>query len=160
VTRGCSVEGCTRSHAARGYCKMHHQRLMRSGSVDAPLTPVERFWARVQPVESGCWLWTGPIDRAGYGRTGSGPPLAHRFAWQQIRGALPELELDHLCRVRACVNPDHLEPVTRAVNNQRAALAKETCKQGHPWTAASTLHSGGQRRCRVCMARSHADGAA
>lgn len=87
---------------------------------------VEYFWKRVDKQEGGCWLWTGTIRPDGYGviyiaskalrfRTS-----AHRYSYQLIKGAIPEgLELDHLCRVRKCCNPDHLEAVTHAENLRR-----------------------------------------
>lgn len=87
-----------------------------------------RFFAKVNKSEA-CWLWTG-AKAGGYGLffTGSyllnGTPYsmyAHRWLWEEIHGKVPEKqELDHLCRNRACVNPDHLEPVNRKENGQRA----------------------------------------
>lgn len=70
---------------------------------------------------NGCWLWKLRRDRGGYGRTkvscGGNNGLAHRVSYQQSVGTIPAgLDLDHLCRVRACINPEHLEPVTRQVN--------------------------------------------
>lgn len=87
--------------------------------------------------EAGCWIWQRSLDRAGYGvfgRPSRYDPgrrvyLAHRWVYEEMIGPIPEgLELDHLCRVPACVNPDHLEPVTRAENVQRGAVAKITAE--------------------------------
>jgi DNA-binding XRE family transcriptional regulator len=69
-----------------------------------------------------CHIWTGSLNHAGYGRAWGGQ--AHRVAWERANGPVPEgLELDHLCRVRACVNPDHLEPVSRQENMRRSSIA-------------------------------------
>jgi HNH endonuclease len=85
-------------------------------------TEAERFWAKVDKTES-CWLWTGALAK-GYGQFGGTRKQriqAHRWAYQELVGSIPEgLELDHLCRVRRCVNPAHLEPVTHSVNIMRS----------------------------------------
>lgn len=91
--------------------------------------PVERFWTwvRKDPDPSGCWHWTGYLDGDGYGRfkLAGTPRVAHRFAYAITRAPVPDdMEVDHLCRVRDCVNPDHLEPVTHAVNTERAVQAR------------------------------------
>lgn len=119
-----------------------------------------------------CWLWTAAIDDKGYGSfTKPGERQkrlkAHRFAYEMLRGPIPAgLELDHLCRVRNCVNPDHLEPVTHAVNMQRSphlptagnpgpAAAwqrnKTHCAKGHPYDETNTgRRPNGHRYCRAC----------
>lgn len=107
-----------------------------------------------------CRLWTG-YTRKGYGRLGIDGKLfqAHRVAYELANGPIPEgLELDHLCRNRACINPDHLEPVTGRENIMRgeaipARNARKTeCKNGHPFTVENTYlrPSGGNRECRTC----------
>lgn len=82
---------------------------------------------------------------------------AYRFAYEFLVGPIPDgLELDHLCRVRLCVNPAHLEPVTHAENNKRAGVAKTHCKWGHPYNEANTYRRRdrpGNRQCRVCARR-------
>jgi len=84
------------------------------------VTVRERFDAKYRIDESGCWLWTASLNAGGYGQFASGSigtRLAHRWRWEMENGPVPEgLELDHLCRVRHCVNPAHLEPVTRREN--------------------------------------------
>ena len=121
-----------------------------------------KFLQRIQFDESGCWLWTGIIDKpGGYGRfTFWGRlRLAHRVAYEHWIGKIPMgLQIDHLCRVRNCVNPDHLEAVTQRENLMRgigitAVLARAThCKRGHPFDEANTtLDANGKRRCRECL---------
>jgi hypothetical protein len=130
---------------------------------------LERHIERVP--ESGCWLWTGSIFPNGYGRTrvkscGRRQLLAHRVVYEAKVGPIPKgLDLDHLCRVRCCVNPSHLEPVTRKVNLERGgviaalnamAAAKNRaafCARGHPMTQENTYvyPSGRHRACRECM---------
>jgi hypothetical protein len=110
---------------------------------------------------SGCWLWTGAL-RDGYGSytsydAGRVPMRktsnAHRVVYEEFVGPIPAgLQLDHKCRVRCCVNPDHLEPVTQRENILRgegvaAVRAKQmTCKRGHP-----LAWDGWQRRCLPCV---------
>lgn len=121
----------------------------------------------VQPEpNTGCWLWTGAIVRRGYGvvRRGGRTLKAHRYIYQLLRGPIPSgLEIDHLCRVTSCVNPDHLEPVTKAENLRRGNslsavnARKVTCVRGHPFTDENTrIYPNGSRVCRTCLrARAH-----
>jgi hypothetical protein len=119
--------------------------------------------ARIVRDELGCWLWTGNLNAQGYG-TGTywryGKQLAHRLVWMVLRGTMPTgLEPDHLCRVRRCVNPDHLEWVTHRENILRgeapaARHARVThCPRGHEYTPANTSMDGGSRMCRECNRR-------
>ena len=120
-----------------------------------------RFWAKVDkggPLWQGtpCWLWTAWVDRYGYGRFNLSKGVAvaaHRFAYELLGLEIPlGLTLDHLCRNRPCVNPQHMEPVTNRENILRgvglAALnaAKSCCPKGHPYFVSSD----GKRRCRTC----------
>lgn len=120
---------------------------------------VERFWAKVQK-SAGCWLWTASKNTHGYGQHAVGGHLlrAHRVAYELTVGAIPDgLTLDHLCRVRACVNPAHLEPVSMGENVRRgigptAKNATAThCPSGHHYDATNTYRDPrGSRRCRLC----------
>lgn len=88
-----------------------------------PAAPAARFWRHVQKSERGCWLWVGSTVRGGYGQfrlDASARIHAHRYAYELMVGQIPDgYEIDHLCRVRACVNPTHLEAVTLRENRQR-----------------------------------------
>jgi hypothetical protein len=109
---------------------------------------------RVEVTDSGCWEWQGYLDRDGYGHDGKGG--AHRSAYVAKFGPVPPgMQLDHLCRNRRCVNPDHLEPVTHRENQRRGIHGMKTvCKNGHPYDEANTYYrppaANGQRDCRKC----------
>lgn len=119
----------------------------------------ERLWSKVKKTE-GCWTWTASIGSGGYGqmRLGTKTVRAHRLAYELVVGPIPEgLVIDHLCRNRACVRPDHLEPVTARENTLRgetlaaANVLKTHCAKGHEYTEANTVKQGdGKRRCREC----------
>jgi hypothetical protein len=126
-------------------------------------TPAERLWSKVDKRgPDDCWDWTSPARLAnGYGiiwdRTAQRAIVAHRFAYQLFVGAIPEgMELDHLCRNRLCVNPAHLEPVTRRENQLRGYSVSGTnarkthCDHGHPFDDANTYDWRGHRYCRTC----------
>jgi hypothetical protein len=130
----CAVNDCTAPVLARGWCVRHYQRWRKYGDptfikTGRGLGDTERFWLRVGPHDEAgaCWLWHGTTSR-GYGyfesyASGSRVRMtAHRFAYEAFVGPIPVgLELDHLCRIRNCVNPAHMEPVTHAENMARTA---------------------------------------
>lgn len=103
---------------------------------------------------NGCLLWMGQVNQNGYGRIRIGTRKfgAHRVSFETFVGPIPEgLVLDHLCRVRNCINPLHLEPVTQVENVRRGAQATRThCLRGHPFDAANTYTYRGSRQCRAC----------
>lgn len=101
---------------------------------------------RIVVTDAGCWEWTGQRTAAGYGQYRRN--YTHRLSYEQHVGAIPEgLEIDHLCRNRACCNPDHLEPVTHAENMRRGSFGMRThCPRGHAYDAASK----GGRYCTTC----------
>lgn len=134
-------------------------------------TPSERFMSMVAKCPNrGCWLWTG-AKKQGYGYFYDGSRAndrgpnhrAHRWIYEHLVGPIPDgLQLDHLCRVRHCVNPAHLEPVTAGENIRRgltgAALAARRlamthCLNGHPYSPDNTAsRRNGWRKCLTCEA--------
>lgn len=122
-------------------------------------TTEDRFWAKVD-TSGECWLWTAATHHDGYGtfwvREDQQLRRAHRYAYELLVGPIPDgLDLDHLCRVRACVNPAHLEPVTRSENVRRGAGGvlqppRTHCKHGHEFTQENTYENRGKRFCRQC----------
>lgn len=141
--------------------------------------PVEvRFWEKVEKTDvcatglcpTGCWLWRAATHQKGYGqfwtgsrKDGSGQmSQAHIWSWEQANGSVPDgLELDHKCRVRNCVNPEHLEPVTHRVNVLRGqstaaqAARRNSCPKGHEYTSSNTYFDGTKRVCRKCRQQSY-----
>ena len=134
----------------------------------------ERFYRYVMPEPmTGCWLWIGAGNENGYGLFGIPSDTrnasrrfwklikAHRYSYQLHKGEIPEgMDLDHLCRLRCCVNPNHLEAVTRKENLNRGMgvlrYGKIThCPKGHEYTEDNTRievskEGWRQRRCRQC----------
>jgi HNH endonuclease len=113
-----------------------------------PLSAAERFWTKVEKTET-CWLWLASTDRDGYGRFGR--TLAHRMAYELTVGPIPrELQIDHVCRVKRCVRPSHLEPVTSQENRRRFTVLITHCPRGHPYDEENTYRHRGYRFCRAC----------
>ncbi len=117
----------------------------------------QRFWSKVNKTET-CWLWMASSDHKGYGqfRLDGKNRKAHRVAYELLIGPIPDgLQIDHLCRVRHCVNPAHLEAVTCQENirrGQTGAWGRATthCPLGHPYDEANTYTWHGMRNCRTC----------
>lgn len=111
----------------------------------------DRFWAKVTKSDT-CWLWTAAVDKSGYGRMHylTGSEYAHRISYLLHKGAIPPKKvIDHKCRVRSCVNPEHLQILTRAENSSQGnkGKGKDICKRGHDLTnpdnvSFSTRRSG------------------
>jgi len=167
----CSVDGCQGQVSSRGWCMKHYTRWRHWGSPaggprNRGLSPIEKFWARVEKTET-CWLWTGRLNKPGdlgYGSlvVGGKVVYVHRFSYELHRQPLQDGQvIDHLCRVRRCVNPDHLEAVTQSENvlrGDRPKLARASthtkthCPKGHPYDEANTyIEPKSQHRlCRIC----------
>lgn len=123
-------------------------------------TLMERVWSKIERDANGCWLWTGAIKSNGYGNFSQKKPKkrtynAHRFVYELLVEPIPAgLCLDHLCRVRRCVNPAHLEIVTYSTNIRRGLHSglKTHHACGHARTPENQVRNGrdGSTRCRVC----------
>lgn len=125
-----------------------------------PKRTAARFWSRVMLQGRGeCALWLGAQTASGHGVFwwNGKSTTAHRYAYESIVGPIPaDCEIDHLCRVRACVNPSHLEPVSHVENVQRGiggwnSTFRTHCPRGHEYTPENTfLTAAGSRGCREC----------
>jgi hypothetical protein len=195
MTDACSIEDCESSSYVRGWCVKHYERWRAHGdptfhrssrwipnpdlmvqdglrAMDVPVRPgYERVAAhilsRCEPGPEGCWLWTGALDPAGYGRRHRhlDDPHVSSLVHRALYAALveppdPGLHLDHLCRQRACANPGHLDLVSQRVNLTRgigriAQFARaKFCIAGHRFDEANTyITKSGTRMCRKCNAR-------
>jgi hypothetical protein len=149
---------CSGCHGPKDFRAQRCRTCWRESCKRAALLPKldvrDRFMEKVDKTET-CWLWRAFIEPKGYGRFRQ--KLAHRVSYEMHVGPIPDgLTLDHLCRVRHCVNPAHLEPVTAAENTRRGKEATKThCKHGHLFDEANTIHivdraKGGKRACRTC----------
>lgn len=155
----CEIDGCEEPVRARGMCNVHYRRLLRTGDPNTVKIihgdTVARFLSKVDkngPFD--CWIWTGHTNDWGYGVLGVGGnqnQLAHRWSYEHHIAPIPDgLVIDHLCRVRNCVNPAHLEPVTPAQNTGRGGHGLKThCVNGHEYNEANTQWVTA-RVCKAC----------
>jgi len=121
----------------------------------------DKFWSKVNKQQDGCWIWTGAKTYEDYGvvavKTGYRKykiVCVHRWTWEQLYGPIETgLHLDHLCKVRLCVNPDHLEPVTPKENVRRSNRVSQRpgfCKHDHDLAREGYALKRGGVRCRAC----------
>lgn len=175
----CAVDDCERDAWSRGWCNTHYKRWYNrkgdtsqiterlssrsSGSfISTPVIP--RLFARMSVTESGCWEWNGFRRHTGHGTISVDGHVrfTHRVAYEFFIGPIPQcLVLDHVCMNPPCFNPDHLQPVTLAINTMRgespfARNARKThCIRGHEFTPENTIRTKRQRICRICVNRLH-----
>lgn len=173
--RVCKVDACEAPAKRRGWCPKHFWRWEKTGDPETPtwhdMTLAERFWTKVdkngpvsgwRPELGPCWVWTRGKTGDGYGAFSIGDgemDLAHRWSYANEVGPIPEgAELDHLCRNRACVRPDHLDPVSHDTNMKRSPIVPSTinagkafCDNGHEFTPENTrIKADGARECNEC----------
>lgn len=161
----CLIPDCDRPGKSLGWCGMHYQRVTRYGDPNfvtppgRPLKSLDRIFDNLTEDQNGCWRWQGGHSQQGYGlvKHDGRRLMVHRVAYERLIGDIPDgLFTDHLCRVRDCANPWHLDPVPNGVNvlrgNGYAARnrRKTHCDTGHPLAGENLLLSGGARVCRQC----------
>lgn len=159
----CKMPFCGRDVRARELCAGHYNQVRRGQELhpfvgDLPFS--EWLSQRITPEpNTGCWLWAGAVTPKGYAsaRWKGRAQAVHRLVFKMTRGAIPRpLVLDHLCRVRCCVNPAHLEVVTVRENNLRGVglmaqnARKTSCVNGHPFTVENTRVRNDGRECIIC----------
>lgn len=153
----CKAESCGEPpRGGQGWCKRHYQKWYRTGNAEAPDERSRRGAPLRERIESSvaktdhCWFWLKHLNQDGYGAINiEGRHVgAHRASYMAFVGPIPDgMVIDHLCRNRACVNPQHLEAVTHTVNVRRgdSAVRKDRCGNDHEYTKENT------RWVRVCV---------
>lgn len=143
---------CRKSVYCSHKCYAAHLRSM-------PGKTVQQLLEGKYEIVGECWVWTGYIEKNGYGRAYAGDHgtrktmWAHIFVYHVLVGPTPPgLELDHKCRNRSCVNPDHLELVTHLENVRRGVAFRTQCKHGHPYGISTPTDKHGSRICLMCRA--------
>jgi hypothetical protein len=133
-----------------------YRRCIRCNTLGRAGTPTAALFWEMVDKSGDCWLWTGRIPSNGYGiytmtdREKPRTVMAHRFAYELLVGPIPEgLDIDHLCKVRRCVRPAHLEPVTHLENMRRSRLF---CAKGHKLSETRRVWKSGRSCCGVCYA--------
>jgi len=166
----CAVGGSAcHGRLAIGLCMKHYQRLRKTGSTDDP-KPLLDHWTRYKVNVDGCWIWNGPLNEKGYGilsRPYQGTTVASKGFYLRFKGSIAEgLQVDHLCRVRCCVNPDHLEAVTPGTNMDRGICSytlRTLCRAGlHDITNPQNIRMRAKdhRTCRECWLEANRRGGA
>ena len=125
--RTCTVPGCAEKHLAKNLCRKHYLRNWKHGDpniikVQRGIAAVERVRLRLRIDPTGCWIYTGCLTSRGYGhiRFGKTMKMVHRVMFEHQKGPVPDgMDVDHICRNRACCNPDHLEAVSHKENVRR-----------------------------------------
>lgn len=135
MKKKCNNPGCERDHYAKSYCFAHYKRMRKGSDMSSPIElrgdSDKRFWAKVAKGP-GCWHWVGAPTAQGYGliRYGGKYRTAHRVSYEINVAPLPDgMQIDHACRNRMCVNPDHLRVVTDGENKQNL-VARSNSKSG------------------------------
>lgn len=160
----CRHLGCQRGSTHSGWCSSHYMQIRRKGyTSDLRIVgdPEKRFWSKVIKTDT-CWLWgPGPKDSHGYGQFSIGRKKVypHRFSFELLVAPIaPGLEIDHICRNKICVNPDHLRATTREINltNREDYQIKSDgirrCYQGHEIVGDNDYERPNNRHeCRKCI---------
>jgi HNH endonuclease len=157
---GCIVEGCERKHLAKGLCRAHYLRMYKHGSLDLltmrGASVLERIVAKIVVQLNECWLFTGALTPGGYGHVrddDGNMRLTHVIMYEAKYGPIGDgMESDHLCRCRACCNPDHIEPVTHLENVRRgncAATARACLMALSPAERTIRARAAANKRWRI-----------
>lgn len=161
--RKCTIEHCANNSHALGFCGMHYGRFKRHKDPliikrvypKRALSLKERIENKILKTDK-CWLWQGEIRKNGYGsiRINKKNYTIHRVYYELNKGQIPTgLTIDHLCRIKNCINPDHLEPVTLIENLKRGYgigvqnSNKTYCPKGHEYNG---VDKNGHRLCLTC----------
>ncbi len=164
----CSIDGCERLVRCRKMCSLHYNRWRRDLDMDAP--PIQRKqrsqdtrffkltkWGEPsehRPDLGPCLLWMGSDNGNGYGQFqyDGHNGYAHRYAWERVHGPIPEGQtVDHLCRVRRCVNDAHFELTDGVDNYLRGVATREKCPQGHEYTPDNLYFKRSRPGIRLCL---------